>query len=1410
MKNQELHNLSSPQMTILEMEKLLLTKCNHILVSIKFGRKLNSLKLEQTLNKIIELNDSFRIVLVKEKDKVKQYIKEYEYEEIDVDENVRNLDAYIERLNNQPIDIYSKLFKFKIVNYKTSTYVLYKAHHIINDAWGVAEIGEQIKEIYPIIDDKAKLSSLNKPSYISFINKEDSYLHSSAYERDYEFWKEYLKTFSTDKIYNRDISDIDARREKKILDPKVYLKIQDYCQKNKISEHTFFLAIFSVYYFKIHNIQSLNIGTPFLNRTKEEMKAIGLYITNLPLNVSINSNKSFLSLCNEIRQDSMKIFRRARFPHNRIQKIYKEINFNSNMFEVGYSYQINALNNKVKGDLGIATWYFPNAQNQPITLHVSKMKNDLELFYDYLINVITQKEVNLIHDIIIHLISQVLIKDNIEILIKDLMILNKKEKEKINKFNNTGDIISKELTISEVFNNISNKYSRKIALKINDQTMTYSELARKINGLAIELRKKGVRRNTPIMLFFDKSFEMIISMLAIIKAGGCYIPVLPEESLERIQYIIDDANPIYILTSPNYVKKLDKPNLISIELNNLNESKEIIEDINTQNDLAYIIYTSGSTGNPKGTKIMHKNIMGLLRSMQGDRKLKPTEEDISMSLLKYSFDASGIDIYSALLVGGKLILISKEEELNPYKVVEIMEKEKITRSFLVPKWLEQINQVDKKEGTKLEKMRILGTGGEIFKPKSVEHLFYKYPKLKILNLYGPTETTMFTTYNIITEKNIEEDTTTIGKPIKYSRAYVINEENEILPTNVEGELVLAEDSTSISNIAEGYLNLDNINDAKFINIKGILNEELRAYKTGDIVKINNKFELEFIGRSDDIVKINNGYLVSINEVKQTIDKITFGKYKTCVIPINVNITKMLILIVEGNKNNINVDELKKQINNSLPFYMRIKEVFLVDKFPINNSGKIDRKYLKELIEAKEQEKIIVLPETKTQELVYELIKNQIDLEQFSIKDDFIDDLSIDSLDISVIFSLLDNPKLKIQDLYTYTTTEDLANFIDGENQEKIKKDFGNVRINNNVKNFKMEQILLTGATGFFGIHLFWELLHNEKVEQLHCIIRKKHDTSAYDRLINKLKFYYRLLPEELELIKTKVNILEGDINQKDFGLNKEIYDNLRKNVTTVINSAANVNHYGKYKDLYQTNVEGLRGLIKFCGKKVSLAHISTLSVAGFKKEDTIDKIYDENTLYIKQTFNNNPYLITKFEAESILFKSDVNVKVFRLGNIMPRVSDGKFQENYTQNAFLNSIRLILKLNKVPKPYLNFKVEFSPVEECSEAICKLIELDSNQKVYHIINDNLLEIQEIIHMITNNGDLEVLSLSEFTKSLENYNEVGAEYIKDYILQNNVNLYSLNKTLDLLNQVDFSWSKINKKYLANIQKIITESEW
>lgn len=1410
--NEDKHyNLSNPQMNILEVEKQLLTKCNHIIVSIGFDGQLDMERLKRTLNKIIELNDSFQIKLVKDKGIVRQIFGDYTYQEIKEVSKIKDLEKYMNEFNDGHIDIFDKLYEFQVTFYKGKTYVLYKVHHIINDAWGTAQIGEQIKEIYPIIDKK-EVNSLVKPSYKDALIEENAYFESKRFDRDKEFWSEYVKTLASEKMFNKEVSEIDATRVKKILDKNTCKKLKKYCEKFQISEYAFFLTVIGIYFLKMHDIQNLNIGTPFLNRNKANMETIGLFITNTPLNLKIKNNISFLEACKNVYNDSLKVFRRSKFPYKKIQKLYSEVNTTSNLFEVGYSYQINKLTNKMDKDIGVATWYFSNAQTNPITIHIYQMGSDVEIFYDYLNALFDEESIKLMHNIILHIIDQILDVQSDALLISDINVLTNEERIKIEKFNNTGRVLEDPKIIPEVFDQVCSKFARKVAIKCDENTLRYGGLYKKVVDLADQLREKGVKRETPVLLLFDKSLEMIVAMFAVIKAGGCYVPLLTDEDTRRRDFIIQDCNPAYILTTQEYADKIDKSNVLIVDLETLGSRTVNLENINSSDDTIYIIYTSGSTGTPKGTKVTHENVYGLMYSMLGDSKLKPTEEDVSMSLLKYSFDASGIDIYSALLNGGKLVLISKEVELNPEKVVKIMEKEEVTRSFLVPKWLEHINNEDKKLKTNLNKLKILGTGGEVFKPKLVEHLFNKYPNLNIINLYGPTETTMFSTYNVIKKENIIEDFTTIGKPIKYSRAFIINKINDILPTNTKGELFLAQDSRSIRNIAKGYLNLEELTNSKFIEFNNYLdeNEMIRGYKTGDIALINDQLELEFVGRTDDIVKVNSGYLVSLNEVENRISLITGSKYRICVVPVNTNNTKTLVLFIESDNKELDSKVLKRTINSEISFYMRIRDVHIFSKFPLNNSGKIDRKKLKKCAEEKHRDEAIVLPKTKTEKKLYKILKKQCDLVRFSINDDLIDDLNIDSLDLSVIHFLIDDPKLKMQDLYTYTTVHELAEFIDNKKEITENLEFKDLKIRDNVKPFNMKNVLLLGSTGFLGIHILAQLLESKETKKIYCLVRPKQNMSGEDRLLDKFNYYFKGDKKLLKKLENKIEIIEGDINDKYLGLNFFDYRKFRKKINTVINSAANVSHYGKFEEFYDTNVSSLKNIIKLCGRTISLAHVSTLSIGGFKEENTESQIFDENRLYIGQGFKNNPYLITKFQAEYLLLNSELNLKIFRLGNVMPRNTDGIFQENYKDNAFMNAIRVICRMKKIPKSYLNFNVEFSPVEETADAIIKLLHSKSNNRVYHVLNNEEITIKQAIDFMDGNESVEILEDKEFMKSLQNYKEIGIEYVKEYILQTNINQYSSVKTIEELKKQDFKWSKTDKKYLQNVLKIIRRGGW
>lgn len=711
---------------------------------------------------------------------------------------------------------------------------------------------------------------------------------------------------------------------------------------------------------------------------------------------------------------------------------------------------------------------------------------------------------------------------------------------------------------------------------------------------------------------------------------------------------------------------------------------------------------------------------------------------------------------------------------------------------------------------------------------------------------------MFTTFKIFTESEIESNYSTIGKPIPGSRIAVLNEKNVVLPVNSQGELVVYEDENSIHNIAKGYLNLPEQTSKKFIKFYNpICGSIVNGYKTGDIVKINNNLEIEFIGRNDDIVKVNGGYLVALNEVEKRISSLLGDTIESYCVAVPYKNSKAIVLFVHNNEKTISLTHIKMYLKENLSFYMQPKKIVEIDEIPRNTSGKVHRQALKNLAieELKVQCSNIVKPRTSVELEIYNVIKDCTHTDDFSITDDFLDDLGIDSLSLTSISVALSNYKLGMQDFYTYSCVQDLAQFIENKTKDggllvevdgidKIDIPMLSAKLTNTksenpkTNNFDLTTVLLTGVTGFLGIHLLHELLLNKKVKQIYCIIRNKIGIEASERLKKMIDFYYNSDEKLFRLIEEKVIILNGEITKPNFNLSEDTYMLLQNSVKTVINCAANVKHFSKPEQIRSDNVESVDNIINFCGSKISLAHISTLSVAGFKGRSTLDKIFDENTLYIKQTFNNNPYLVSKFNGEKHILESirdnGLHAKIFRLGNIMPRKSDGVFQENYSQNIFITAMKTIMNLNVICEEFLDIKVEFSPVDECAISIMNLIN-DNTSVIYHILNNNEISIRDILRiygrldsenneLITNsiidsdenttplkdtnftNKKFKIVTLPYFRSII---NSLEDRYVKEYILGVNLNKFSQDLTLKCLRKHNFSWSESDKNYLLNIAK-------
>ena len=372
MPKKDTYNLTNPQKNIYQVEMTLKgnSPVNHITSFLKLDGNLDPNLLDKTLNKIIELNDSFRIKFVEKDGDILQYIDDYKYTPIEVvNLDIDDVDGFIKDYKELDISLKSP-FNFTIVLTPSCSFVFYKSHHIIADAWGMTQVAEQIKEIYTLLENGKDLGNYSKPSYLTLINREEKYFDSKKYEIDKQFWADYVKKIDDTKPFNNfALFDTKATRFEQVIDNDLFNKISEFCKKNGISDYSFFLGIFAMYFNKIYGQKSIVIGTPFLNRQKRlgELESTGLYVSNLPLYINIFEEQNFINLCKTINSTNLAIYMHSGYPYHQIQELYNTLNKNtSKLFDVGFSYQINHLKSTLSSqDSGICSWLFSGEQTTP-------------------------------------------------------------------------------------------------------------------------------------------------------------------------------------------------------------------------------------------------------------------------------------------------------------------------------------------------------------------------------------------------------------------------------------------------------------------------------------------------------------------------------------------------------------------------------------------------------------------------------------------------------------------------------------------------------------------------------------------------------------------------------------------------------------------------------------------------------------------------------------------------------------------------------------------------------------------------------------------------------------------------------------------------------------------------------------
>lgn len=894
-------------------------------------------------------------------------------------------------------------------------------------------------------------------------------------------------------------------------------------------------------------------------------------------------------------------------------------------------------------------------------------------------------------------------------------------------------------TVVDVFEEQANLFSTKIALFHQSESITYKTLNEEANKLAWYLTECGVKKGDIVALCVGQSIKRIIFMLAIVKAGGVYLPLDPEYPQARLDFILEDIRTTYVLSSQEYTHKFcsfhgnvivpdDESQKVSvIEQPVSNPLKNILPT-----DLMYIIYTSGSTGLPKGVAVKHSAIFNFASNFPS--KINLSESNTALQLVSYTFDASFIDMWIPLLVGATLYLYPDNKLLGESLLKYVSQHHIDIIPMITPTMLATLPM-----GQPVGNLKSIVVGGEAC-PDNV--FLYWAERVKIYNLYGPTETTVAVTCH---EYEFGQSVKTIGKSLPGVDFYVLDASLNPLPAGQPGELFIGG-----VQLAKEYINRPELTSERFLCIavddqRNNKKEIRRVYKTGDIVKLLPDSNIEYIGRNDTQFKIR-GYRIESGEIENSINTIE-GVKESAVVVINKENENPILAAFVTLLNGSTEDELTvkieicKHLKRTLPSYMNPDKIFIVEVFPQTFNGKIDRKALQTQTEDKKLS-LEGIAENNIEGILIEIWKHVLQINEIKVHDNILDNGGNSIAVVSAFTSIPESIRkvLTLADLYSYPSVGSLADEIRGrmnkqpltfEEKMQLSKEtlLGDIKLDADY-DFPKEidskvltspkRVFLTGATGFVGVHLLMELLEKTSAN-IYCLVRSENVGHAIERIKFTLNKYNLVWPDR----KThRIIPVPGDFTLPHFGMMESDYNHLANKVQIIYHTGGNVNYVKPYPEMKYVNVNGIQQIIRFAttSKLKYLVACSTIAVFSWgylltgKTWMCEDEDIHQNLPVVCRDTN---YVRSKWVMENVLEeakKKGLPVIGIRLGFVMCQSETGATEMNQWWGSF---VRCCVALGSYPM-IMGLKDQLVTVDFVAKAIVHISQnKEAVGKYFHLV-------------------------------------------------------------------------------------------
>ncbi|GAB3992312.1 hypothetical protein GCM10028807_25120 [Spirosoma daeguense] len=947
------------------------------------------------------------------------------------------------------------LIRGGLIKLSDSTYhFTLTGHHIVCDGWSLGILLQDLSKLYTAFVRQMTPDLPDAPLYSQYAAEQHAFIGSEEYRDTEKFWLEQYQEsvpvldLPTD-FARPALRTYDSLRKDYPLEASLALAVKQMGLKAGCSFVTTLLAAFEVFLYRLTGQQDIVVGLPTSGQSATGyLNLVGHCVNLLPLRSFPRSEQSFLQYLKQRKEDVLDAYEHQRLTFSTLLNklaiardpsrvplvpvIFNvDMGLDDGVYFDGLTYSLISNPRQFSAvDLfvNISGSVPANASGEPLVVE-----------WAYNTHLFKEESIDRMMTEFKHILNELVI--NPAVLVEHIQLTDQREQiQKLADWNATDADYPKDTALPVLLTQTAKQYPDKTALIFTGNTqrpsLTYRELNELANQVANAIQQQGVGAGTErrvVGVVLDRSPEMLITLLAVLKAGAAYVPIDPEYPHDRIAFMLADSSASMVVTSAKYnagggatYQTGNQTTVLLIDdvLRNLdNYSKDEPALPVAPTDLAYILYTSGSTGQPKGVLIEHRNLVNLLYAMIPWPGI--TKDDALLAVTTISFDIAGLELYLPLLVGATLVLADAETTRDGRALLDISKQQAISIIQATPATYKMMLAAGWEEPLPL---KILCCGEPMSKDLA-QKLTARCDTL--WNMYGPTETTIYSTGKQILAS---DEIITIGRPIQNTQVYILDEQLKPVPEGVVGEIYLAGDG-----VARGYLNRPELTKEKFVPNLFDTSKKTKMYRTGDLGKFMSNGEIHCLGRIDQQVKIR-GYRVELGEVEHAL--VTQTGIKDAVVmaredrPGDQRLVAYLVTepFLKTDAFLAQVPAWRIKLQDLLPTYMVPSDFVSLEKLPVTPNGKIDRKALPKPSSFAANKGVKAEPVTETEKLIARIWAEGLGLDEVGIDSDFFELGGHSMIAVQVMTQLEKETgrRLPLSTLLTYPTIRKLAQLVQTE------------------------------------------------------------------------------------------------------------------------------------------------------------------------------------------------------------------------------------------------------------------------------------------------------------------------------------------------------------------------------------------